>query len=130
MRSRLFQSQPCIDTAITIFGEASRIHVESMSDDAGKAVANQTGFVEKFPKLSNGAPDFTKASREDLQTYLGLLTANEVALKNYHAWVRVLLGAELAVRDGKTKLEDIYAVERAQSRATPTGFSPSQFSSQ
>jgi len=111
--------------------EYVQTHVESMSDDGRKAVANQTSFVEKFPKLSNGAPDFTKASREDLQTYLGLLTANEVALKNYHAWARVLLGAELAVRDGKTKLEDIYASERAQSksRTTPTGFSPSQYSS-
>jgi hypothetical protein len=119
---------------INAFAEVEYVqtHVESMSDDAGKAVANQRSFVEKFPKLSNGAPDFTKASREDLQTYLGLLTANEVALNNYQKWARVLIGAELAVRDGKTKLEDIYALERAQAKArtTPTGFSSSQFSSQ
>jgi hypothetical protein len=99
-------------------------HMDSFSDDVGRAVASQRSFIEKFPKLSNGTPDFTKASHEDLQTYLGLLTANEVALKNYQTWVRLLIGAELAVRDGKTSLEEIYASERSKlrSRNSPTEF--------
>jgi hypothetical protein len=97
--------------------EYVQTHMDSLSDDMRKAVANQSSFIEKFPKLSNGTADFTKASHEDLQTYLGLLTANEVALKNYQIWVRLLIGAELAVRDGKTSLEEIYASERAKSRS-------------
>jgi hypothetical protein len=35
-----------------------------------------------------------------------------VAIGRYVDWVRVLSGAELAVIDGKTDLEDIYASER------------------
>ena len=117
---------------INAFAEVEYVqtHLESMSDDVKKAVANQRSFVEKFPKLSNGAPDFTKASHEDLQTYLGLLTANEVALKNYQDWARILIGAELAVRDGKTNLEEIYASERMKSKRTLTGNSLSEFSSE
>jgi hypothetical protein len=39
-----------------------------------------------------------------------------VAIGRYVDWVRVLSGAELAVIDGKTDLEDIYASERKVAR--------------
>jgi hypothetical protein len=40
-----------------------------------------------------------------------LTTAYE-AVATYIHWIRVLTGAELAIIDGKTNLEEIYASER------------------
>ena len=93
--------------------EYVQTHSDGLIEDLAKNMTNLRSFAEKFPRLSDGSADLTSI-HEDLQTYLGLLTAVEVAASNYRHWVRILTGAELAVRDGKTKLEEIYASESKQ----------------
>jgi len=66
----------------------------------------------EIPALANGDPDLAKASPQDLRTYISLLAATSVAISRYIVWLRVLSGAELAVIDGKTILEDIYTSEK------------------
>jgi hypothetical protein len=69
-------------------------------------------FNAEFPALLNGDPDLSKAAAQDLHSYLTLLTTTYEAVIAYNDWVRVLTGAELAIIDGKTNLEEIYASER------------------
>ena len=69
-------------------------------------------FNREFSPLPNGDPDLSIASSEDLHTYLGLLTTAYEAIEAYIHWLRILIGAESAVVDGKTTLDEIYAAER------------------
>jgi hypothetical protein len=69
-------------------------------------------FNREFPMLPNGDPDLANASAEDLHIYLRLLTTAYEAIGAYIHWLRIITGAETAVIDGKTKLEEIYAAER------------------
>ena len=69
-------------------------------------------FNREFPALPNGDPDLSDASVEDLHTYLRLLSTAYEAIDAYVHWLRIITGAETAVIDGKTKLEEIYAAER------------------
>jgi hypothetical protein len=62
--------------------------------------------------LADGDPDFAKASSQDLRRYLTLLTTAYLANDRYLDWLRVLHGAAVAVLDGKTKIDDLYAPER------------------
>jgi len=76
-------------------------------------------FNREYPTVPNGAPDFTKASPQDLRTYLTLLTTAYVAVDRYLRMLRVLIGAELAVTEGKTSLDDLYASERKIAGVVP-----------
>jgi hypothetical protein len=69
-------------------------------------------FNREFPALPDGDPDLSTASTQDLRTYLGLLTTAYEAIDAYIHWLRVIAGAENAVIEGETKLEEIYASER------------------
>ena len=69
-------------------------------------------FNREFSPLPNGDPDFSNASSEDLHTYLGLLTTAYEAIEAYIHWLRIMIGAESAVVDGKINLDEIYASER------------------
>src|SRR5450631_3267048 len=92
------------------------MHLETLVDARNSAENAVTSFNKEFPALTNGDPDLTKASPQDLRTYITLLAAASVAIGKYVDWLRVLSGAELAVIDGKTSLEDIYASERKVAR--------------
>jgi hypothetical protein len=96
--------------------EYVQMHLETLVDARNSAENAVTSFNREFPALANGDPDLTKASPQDLRTYITLLATASVAIGRYVDWVRVLSGAELAVIDGKTDLEDIYASERKVAR--------------
>ena len=96
--------------------EYVQMHLETLVDARNSAENAVTSFNREFPALTNGDPDLTKASPQDLRTYITLLATASVAIGKYVDWLRVLSGAELAVIDGKTDLEDIYASERKVAR--------------
>jgi hypothetical protein len=70
-------------------------------------------FTTELPTSPDGMPDFTDLPRTDLRLYLDLLSAVEAANSTVLVWTRILVGAELAVLDGKTKLQDLYDSEIA-----------------
>lgn len=80
---------------------------------------NSNSFTRRFPSLPGGQPDFSKASPEDMRTYLSLLTDEAEASTNYIGWVRILKGAETGVIAGQTNLEDIYNSERTAHAGGP-----------
>ena len=86
--------------------------LETIKNTAGSAVKS---FNRAFPMGSNGSPDLSDASREDLRVYLGLLTTTYEAMNTYIHWLRILSGAESAIAAGKTNLADIYTAERKAS---------------
>jgi hypothetical protein len=92
--------------------EYVQTHVEALDYAKNTAESGIRSFNREFPALLNGDPDLSKASAQDLHTYLTLLTTTYEAVATYIHWIRVLTGAELAIIDGKTNLEDIYASER------------------
>lgn len=92
--------------------EYVQTHADSMADELRKSATSLRSFNEKFPLLPNGNRDYSKASREEMQTYLGLLTADASCVRNYFHWVQLIDGAEVAVQGGKTRLEDIFLSER------------------
>jgi hypothetical protein len=87
-------------------------HLETSLDARNRAEDAVRSFNREFPALANSGPDLTKASAQDLRTYLTLLSAASVAFDSYVYWLRTLSGAEQAVIDGNTSLDDIYASER------------------
>jgi len=86
--------------------------VEVLDHERDQAEGGVRRFQGRFPTGKDGAPDLSKASAEELRTYLGLLTAETDATYKYLTWIRLLIGAETSVQAGKTNLEDIYASER------------------
>jgi hypothetical protein len=92
--------------------EYVQAHLDAL--DVAKETARHAvrSFNQQFPALPNGNPDLSDASSEDLHTYLGLLTTAYEAIDAYIQWLRVIIGAEGAVVDGITSLEEIYASER------------------
>jgi hypothetical protein len=92
--------------------EYVQTHVEAFADARNRAEDAVKSFNREFPALPSGDPDLTTAPSQDLRRYLTLLTAASAAIDRYVVWLRVLTGAELAISDGKTSLEDIYASER------------------
>jgi hypothetical protein len=105
--------------------------VEMLDRERDQAEGGVRRFHGRFPTAKDGTPDWSKASREDLQTYLGLLTAEIDATTKYLTWIRLLIGAEMSIAAGKTDLEDIYASERKASGSSdafdPNTFQPATF---
>jgi hypothetical protein len=87
-------------------------HLDEMEVVKNTARYAVKSFNREFAPLPNGDPDFSNASPEDLHTYLGLLTTAYEAIEAYIHWLRVMMGAESAVVDGKINLDEIYASER------------------
>jgi hypothetical protein len=77
-----------------------------------KAQGDLRTFDLRLPRLPNGEPDFHQASPQDLETYLTLISVEYNATRTYLNWIRLIIGAELAVTSGKLNLEDIYKSER------------------
>ncbi len=94
--------------------------VEMLDRDRDLAESGMGRFHARFPTGKDGAPDLSRASPEDLRTYLGLLTAEIDATSRYLTWIRLLIGAETSIQAGKTDLEDIYAAERKASGSEAT----------
>jgi len=92
--------------------EYVQIHLDTLSVARIRSQDAIRSFNRELPTIPNDGPDFTKASPQDLRTYLTLLTTAYVAVDRYLRMLRVLIGAELAVIDGKTSLDDLYASER------------------
>jgi hypothetical protein len=95
------------------YGEIEYVQrkVETLSDARKGAEDAVRGFHREFPVLSNGDIDFTQASPQDLRRYLTLLATTGVTIDRYLFWLRMLQGAELAVIEGKTNPDDLYASE-------------------
>jgi len=95
------------------YGEVEYVQrkVETLSDARKDAEDAVRSFHREFLVLPNGGLDFTKASPQDLHRYLTLLTRTSVTIDRYLYWLRMLQGAELAVSDGKTNPDDLYASE-------------------
>jgi hypothetical protein len=92
--------------------EYVQAHLEEMEVAKNTARYVVKSFNLEFSSLPNGDPDFSNASSEDLHTYLGLLTTAYEAIEAYIHWLRVTIGAESAVVDGKIDLDEIFASER------------------
>ena len=87
-------------------------HLDSLESAKNVSRYAVKSFNREFPVLPNGDPDLSGASAEDLHAYLALLSNAYVAIEAYIHWLRIIMGAESAVIEGKTALEDIYASER------------------
>ena len=96
--------------------EYVQAHLEEMEVVKNTARYAVKSFNREFPPLPNGDPDLSNASPEDLHTYLGLLTTAYEAIEAYIHWLRIIIGAESAVVDGKINLDEIYASERKSRR--------------
>lgn len=92
--------------------EYVQAHLEEMEAVKNRARYAVKSFNREFSPLPNGDPDLSNASLEDLHTYLRLLTTAYEAIEEYIHWLRIIIGAESAVVDGKISLDDIYASER------------------
>jgi hypothetical protein len=92
--------------------EYVQAHLEDMEAVKNRARYAVKSFNREFPPLPNGDPDLSNASSEDLHTYLGLLTTAYEAIDAYIHWLRILIGAENAIIDGRISLNEIYASER------------------
>ena len=92
--------------------EYVQAHLEEIEAVKNRARYAVKSFNQEFSQLPNGDPDLSNASLEDLHTYLGLLTTAYEAIDAYIHWLRILIGAESAVIDGKISLDEIFASER------------------
>ena len=92
--------------------EYVQAHLEEREDVKNRARYAVKSFNREFSPPPNGDPDLSTASLEDLHTYLGLLTTAYEAIEEYIHWLRIIIGAESAVVDGKISLDEIYASER------------------
>ena len=101
--------------------EYLQVRVETLGIQQNAKHQELRSFVRQFPVLANGAPDFSRATPADLRTYLTLLTVTTDATQAYRLWIRNIIGAETAVLDGKTRLEDLYSAERAAHAGLLTG---------
>ena len=99
---------------VNAYGEIEYVqaHVEEMETEKNTARYAVKSFNRRFPLQSNGVPDLSNASIEDLREYLGLLTTAHTSVEAYVHWLRIIIGAESAVAAGNYRLEDIYAAER------------------
>jgi hypothetical protein len=92
--------------------EYVQAHLEEMEGMKNRARYAVKSFNRQFPPLPNGDPDLSNASSDDIRVYLGLLTTAYEAVDAYIHWLRVIIGAETSIANGKTGLDDIYASER------------------
>jgi hypothetical protein len=92
--------------------EYVQAHLEEIEAVKNRARYAVKSFNREFTPLPNGDPDLSNASLEDLHAYLGLLTTAYEAIEEYIHWLRIIIGAESAVVDGKISLDEIYASER------------------
>ena len=92
--------------------EYVQAHLEEMETVKNRARYAVKSFNREFSPLPNGDPNLSNASVEDLHTYLSLLTTAYEAIEEYIHWLRIIVGAESAVVDGKMRLDEIYASER------------------
>lgn len=102
---------------VNAYAEVEYVQAHLDAVDVAKDAARYAikSFNLRFPALPNGDPDLSDASLEELRTYLGLLTTAYESIDVYVKWLRIIIGAESAVINGKTNLEDIYASERKMS---------------
>jgi hypothetical protein len=68
--------------------------------------------------LPDGTPDFSRATHEDMQSYLKLLMAEAAASRDLRIWNRDLIGAENSILTGDHKLADIFAAEKKERSRT------------
>ena len=99
---------------VNAYGEIEYVqaHLDEMEVVKNTARYAVKSFNREFSPLPNGDPDLSNASSEDLHTYLVLLTTAHEAIEAYIHWLRIMIGAESAVVDGKINLDEIYASER------------------
>ena len=81
-------------------------------DEWREAKSRRLQFERQFPRNSVDSADFTKASREDLRTYLGLLTAEAETTSILLEWDRNIQGAEETILNGDLRLEAILTAEK------------------
>ena len=99
---------------VNAYGEIEYVeaHLEEMEVVKNTARYAVKSFNREFSPLPDGDPDLSNASSEDLHTYLVLLTTADEAIEAYIHWLRIMIGAESALADGKITLDEIYASER------------------
>jgi hypothetical protein len=69
-------------------------------------------FEWKFERNGATQPDFSHATRQNLEDYLDLLLAEKSAYVSYNAWTGFLHGAESAILSGERNLVRIQKAER------------------
>jgi hypothetical protein len=99
--------------------ELLSVKVDIFYDAWRAAESKRLQFEEMYPHSADKT-DFTKASAEDLRTYLGLLTAEAEATRTLREWDHNLIGAEETILSGNLRLEDIFAAEKAASPSFAT----------
>jgi hypothetical protein len=99
--------------------ELLSLKIDAVYDEWRKAQSKRLQFERQYPWDSVDKTDFTKASAEDLRTYLGLLTAEAEATDILQEWDRNIQGAEETILHGDLRLEAILAAEKRSAAAHP-----------
>lgn len=99
--------------------ELLSVKIDVVYDEWRKAQSRRLQFERQYPRGSVDNTDFTKASWEDLRTYLGLLTAEAEATGILQEWNRNIQGAEDTILHGDLRLEAILSAEKKLPAARP-----------
>ena len=98
--------------------ELLSVKIDVFYDEWRQAQSKRLQFERQYPRRSVvDSTDFSKASPEDLRTYLGLLTAEAEATHILQEWDRNIQGAEETILNGALRLEAILAAEKKSAPA-------------
>jgi hypothetical protein len=96
--------------------------VDSFYTSWQTAESNRIQFTKQFPHNPDGSVDLSRASREDMRTYLALLSAEFDSVRIFQIWNRYMLSAQETILSGNFQLQDIFNAERKG--ASPNGYNP------
>ncbi len=113
-------TQPEIDAYSEIELLATKIDV--FYTDWQAAESRRLQFTSIFPRKPDNTIDLSKASPEDLRTYLSLLSAEFESVRIFRIWNRYIFSAQRTILDGDLQLQDIFNAER--NAAFPNGYNP------
>jgi len=99
---------------ITGYAEVEYVQTRLLEFEVARRKAEDQVRVlnRELPSLPGGEPDFQAANPQFTLAYLQALSAEADGLAHYLDWVRIAIGAEDALTNGKFDLEVIYRAER------------------
>lgn len=98
--------------------ELLSVKIDVFYDEWRAAQSKRLQFERQYPRRPVvNTTDLSKASAQDLRTYLGLLTAEAEATHVFQEWDRNIQGAEETILNGDLRLEAILAAEKKSAPA-------------
>ena len=106
---------------INAFAEIEYVesHLEMQYNLKQRAQWALAQFNMKVPKTADDSYDYSVMSKDDLKSYLNLLTEAAIETQAYKIQLHIITGAEQAILDGRRELADIFASERKAVAAEP-----------